>query len=149
MSLRAWFENGWLRPHQTSRQEITNLLAIAYRDIDDAGQQRISSDWRFGFAYNATLKLCTSLLYAEGYRPERHLAHYRTLQALSAIMGSVRNDDVAYLDACRMKRNTLEYDNAGIASSQDAEELLEFAVELRDDVIEWLKQNHKELIDQE
>jgi len=148
MSLQAWHDNGWLRPHQTSKQEITSLLGIVYRDLEDAGQSGISSDWQFGIAYNAALKLCTCLLYAEGFRPERNLAHYRTLQGLSEIMGSGRNDDTVYLDACRMKRNTLEYDNAGVTSIQDAEELLNFTIELRDDVIEWLKQNHTELIDE-
>lgn len=28
MTLKQWVENGWLRPHKTSRQEISNLLAI-------------------------------------------------------------------------------------------------------------------------
>jgi hypothetical protein len=38
------------------------------RDLDDT-QRDISSDWRFGIAYNAALKLCRILLCAEGYRP--------------------------------------------------------------------------------
>jgi hypothetical protein len=33
-------------------------------------------------AYNAALKLCTILLFASGWRPEKNLAHYRTLTAL-------------------------------------------------------------------
>jgi len=74
MSLKSWQANGWLRPHATSRQEIGNLLAIVERDLQDA-QGGISPDWRFGIAYNAALKLCTILLYAEGYRPERSLQH--------------------------------------------------------------------------
>ena len=76
MTLKQWASNGWLRPHRTSAEEIGNLLAIVKRDIHDAGQQGISADWRFGIAYNAALKLCTVLLYAEGYRPEKSLAHY-------------------------------------------------------------------------
>ena len=56
--------------------------------------------------YNAALKLCTILLYAEGYRPEKTLAHYRTLQALPLILGTERQDDADYLDTCRSKRNT-------------------------------------------
>jgi hypothetical protein len=43
----------------------------------------ISDDWKFGIAYNAALKLCTILLHDSGYRPEKNLAHYRTLQALA------------------------------------------------------------------
>jgi hypothetical protein len=82
MSLQQWASNGWLKPHKTSAEEAANLLAIVCRDLKDAGRQAISDDWRFGIAYNAALKLCTILLYAEGYRPDKNLAHYRTLQAL-------------------------------------------------------------------
>jgi hypothetical protein len=56
-------------------------MAIVDRDLKDARQKGLSADWRFGIAYNAALKLCTILLYAEGFRPEKTLAHYRTLQA--------------------------------------------------------------------
>jgi hypothetical protein len=82
MSLKQWQSNGWLKKHKTNRQQIVDLLEIADRDITDASTARLSADWQFGIAYNAALKLCTILLYAEGYRPERNLAHYRTLQAL-------------------------------------------------------------------
>jgi len=99
MSLESWAKNGWLRPHQTNRQQVTDLLAIVMRDLADA-HSSVSADWQFGIAYNAALKLCTILLYASGYRPEKNLAHYRTLQALPLILGSSRNDDADYLDAC-------------------------------------------------
>jgi len=69
MSLKQWADNGWLKPHKTSRREIGSLLAIARRDLADARADTISDDWRFGIAYNAALKLCTVLLRAEGYRP--------------------------------------------------------------------------------
>lgn len=49
------------------------MLAIVERDLVDA-EGEISADWRFGIAYNAALKLCTILLDASGYRPERALA---------------------------------------------------------------------------
>lgn len=85
MTLQQWASNGWLKPHKTSTEEIGNLLTIARRDMEDARKHAISDDWRFGIAYNAALKLCTILLYAEGYRPDKNLAHYRTLQALPII----------------------------------------------------------------
>jgi hypothetical protein len=89
MSLKQWADNGWLKSHQTSWKEIKNLLDIVDRDMLDAGRA-ISTDWRFGIAYNAALKLCTILLYAEGYRPSRELQHYRTLAALPEILGEAR-----------------------------------------------------------
>ncbi len=87
MTLKQWADNGWLTSHKSSAQEIGNLLAIVERDIKDASKRTISADWRFGIAYNAALKLCTILLYAEGYRAERNLQHYRTIQALPLILG--------------------------------------------------------------
>lgn len=145
MSLKQWLENGWLRPHQTSKREIGNLLQIVERDLKDA-EGGISEDWRFGIAYNAALKLCTLLLYAEGYRPEKTLQHYRSLQSLPLILGDGRKADAEYLDACRSKRNIAEYDYVGGVTEEDVKELIEFVRELRSSVLAWLKDNHPELI---
>lgn len=144
MSLRQWASNGWLRPHKTSPKEIQDLLAIVKRDLADA-EADISADWQFGIAYNAALKLCTILMYAAGYQPEKTLQHYRTLQALPLILGAERKSDSDYLDACRIKRNTVEYDYTGAATRRDAKELVEFTKALRKDVIAWLEREHIEL----
>ncbi|MGA2262660.1 MAG: hypothetical protein ABSH28_14645 [Acidobacteriota bacterium] len=146
MTLKDWEANGWLRPHKTSRQEISNLLAIVQRDLKDARAEGISDDWRFGIAYNAALKLCTILLYAEGYRTMQNLAHYRTLQALPLILGRDRKADTIYLETCRIKRNTIEYDYAGGTTDADADELVEFAEHLEKDVVEWLHSRHPGLM---
>ena len=63
MTLKQWADNGWLKAHKTSSEEIGNLLAIVDRDLKDAVEGGISADWRFGIAYNAALKLCTILLF--------------------------------------------------------------------------------------
>jgi hypothetical protein len=141
MSLNQLFDNGWLRRHQTSREEIANLLEIVDRDLMDA-EKGISDDWRFGIAYNAALKLCTILLYAEGYKPEKVLQHYRTIQALPLILAEDRKNDAQYLDTCRTKRNILEYNYAGGITKDDADELIEFVKELKKDIIGWLKIHH-------
>lgn len=132
----------------TSPQEIADLLAIVERDIADA-QGDISADWRFGIAYNAALRLCTILLYASGYRPERTLQHYRTIAALPMILGQDRREGADYLETCRIKRNTAEYDMAGVATSHDATELVTFVKQLRNGVLDWLKNAHPEVLDQE
>jgi uncharacterized protein (UPF0332 family) len=144
MSLEQWAKNGWLRPHKPSAREISDLLEIVDRDLKDA-QGNISADWKFGIAYNAALKLCTILLHCSGYRPEQKLGHYRTLTALPLILGPVRKDDADYLDACRAKRNTVEYDSVGEATDEDAKELIAFVKQLRKDVLDWLKKNHPDL----
>lgn len=146
MSLEDWHKAGWLRPHRTTRNQIADLIEIADRDLADARTDRLSPDWKFGIAYNAALKLCTILLYSRGFRPEKNLAHFRTLASLPEILGPERKGDAAYLDACRAKRNTAEYDAAGRISASEADELLSFASELREEVIAHLRKNHPDLI---
>jgi hypothetical protein len=146
MTLQKWAEFGWLRAHRSSRKEIEGLISIVDRDLSDAREQRISADWRFGIAYNAALKLCTILLHASGYRAGQALQHKRTIDAVPLVLGESRKDDAAYLDACRIKRNTVEYTTAGAATESDADELLAFATRLRQDVLGWLKASHPELL---
>jgi hypothetical protein len=65
---------------------------------------------------------------------------------LPLILGDKRKPDVDYLDACRIKRNTVEYDRVGGATGDDVSELVEFTKELRKEVVEWLRRNHPALL---
>ena len=47
MTLKQWSDNGWLRPHKTTPEEIENLFQIVDRDLKDACSE-LSADWRFG-----------------------------------------------------------------------------------------------------
>ena len=145
MSLQQWAANGWLKSHKTCTQEISDLFSIVDRDLLDA-ETGISPDWRFGIAYNAALKLCMILLYTSGYRAEHSLQHYRTIHSLPIILGSTREKDAEYLEACRKKRNIVEYDYVGGATEDDAKELITFVKELRENVIDWLRANHPQLL---
>ena len=146
MSLKEWEKNKWLRPHKTSVEEIANLLAIVARDMEDASSEEISVDWRFGIAYNAALKLCTILLYSEGYRAERANQHYWTIQTLPFILEENSKADADYLDACRKKRNIVEYDYVGGMTENDAEELIQFVKTFRERVMVRLKTHHPDLL---
>jgi hypothetical protein len=145
MSLREFASKGWLRPHKTSKQEIADLLTIVDRDLRDATAE-ISADWRFGIAYNAALKLCSILLHAEGYRAGQGSHHMRTIATLPLNLQKRTKADADYLDACRRKRNIVEYDRAGGATDSEADELIEFVQELRKDVLSWLRTNHPNLV---
>lgn len=146
MSLADWARNGWLRSHKPTKEEVTNLLEIVERDLKDSSAKGLSDDWKFGIAYNAALKLCTILLHSSGYRPEKNLAHYRTLQSLPLILGDRHKSNADYLDTCRKKRNETEYDFAGNVSEDEVQELLAFCQELKNEVAAWLKKNHKGLL---
>jgi hypothetical protein len=146
MSLKNWAANGWLKSHKSSPQEVRQLLLMVERDLCDSQKENVSADWRFGIAYNAALKLCTILLYAEGFRPEKNLAHYRTLVSLPLILGPQKEDDAAYLDVCRTKRNIVEYDYINGVTVDDAEELIGFVQVLQIEVLGFLKINHAEYL---
>lgn len=65
---------------------------------------------------------------------------------MPVILGQERQDDAAYLDACRNKRNTVEYDYVGAASEADAAELTSFVRQFRADVVDWLGKKHPGLL---
>jgi len=145
MSLKQWADNGWLKPHKTSREEIANLSAIVDRDLADAINETISPDSRFGIAYNAALKLCTILLFTSGYRADKARHHYLTIQAMPFILGNDRKPDAQYLDTCRNKRNIAEYQYVGNVTERDVEELTGFVKELKGTVRDWLKKTRPDL----
>ncbi len=54
--------------------------------------------------------------------------------------------DAAYLETCRAKRNIVEYDYVGGATSANADELIESVESLKKNVLEWLHSCHPDLM---
>lgn len=146
MSLKDWLDNGWLKPHQTDRQEITNLLGIVERDLADAMLEGLSVDWKFGIAYNAALKLCTIMLFTQGYRPENALAHYRTIMALKEIDKVDWEEYAIYLNSCRILRNTMEYDKSNVITVDEAIKIIDFSRRFHVEVKTYLLQYYPHLL---
>jgi len=65
---------------------------------------------------------------------------------LPLILGKGRKADADYLNACRSKRNIVEYDYVGAVTEDDVCELIQFVKELKTSVLNRLKENHPELI---
>jgi hypothetical protein len=145
MNLPSWLENRWLAEHETSRNEVADLLALVDRDLADSALQQLSPDWRMGIAYNAALQLATLALAASGYRPGRDRAHERTIQSLRYTV-ALDQATVDVLDTVRRKRNASSYDRAGLTSATEAAEVHDLAVALRARVLVWLRQEHPELV---
>ena len=144
MSLNDWAKNGWLKAQTPARDQIAKILGVVDRDLEDS-KRNLSPDGQFNIAYNAALQLCAIALLAEGWRPEKLQAHYRTIASLPLTLGERWREGADYLDACRSKRNGLEYDAAGRVSAAEARELREFATELRAAVVDWLGERHAPL----
>ncbi len=144
MTLQNWLLNGWLTPHKTSPEEISNLLSLVSRDLSDCQLPGLSPDWRLNIAYNAALQAATVALTASGYRAARETHHFRIIQSLALTIGSPAIL-VAQFDQFRKKRNLGGYERAGVASDQEAREMFYLAKKIRTDVEAWLHQNHPEL----
>jgi hypothetical protein len=145
MSLGDWLRNGWLVEHETSPQEIIDLLRIADRDLRECQTVGLSPDWRLAMAYNSALGSATAALSAAGYRATRDGHHYRIIQSLAYTIGAGAELTVR-LDAFRKKRNISDYERSGAVSAQEADEMFVFARMLRKSVGEWLEKSHPKLL---
>jgi len=146
MSLQNWLSNGWLVAHQTSPQEISDLLAVAERDLKDSQTPGLSPDWRLNISYNAALQAANAALAACGYRASREAHHYRIIQSLIYTIGAAP-EIVTQLDRFRKKRNIGAYDRAGAVSDQEASEMLHFTQNILQEIKEWLRKNHPEFLE--
>ena len=147
MDLEHWLADGSIKTHDPSRAEIHNLLAVADRDLRDANIKGLSVDRRFATAYSAALQLATIVLRASGYRASAGTGghHWRTISLLPSLMGAGQKSRKLYLDSCRRARNEADYDRIGVVSQSELLELLEDALEFRNDVLVWLFEEHPEL----
>ena len=147
MTLRSWLLNDWLMSHTTSPNEVADLFALIERDLVDCQVAGLSADWRLNIAYNAALQGATIALAASGYRVSRESHHYRIIQSLAHTINAPVGM-IAQFDQFRKKRNIGGYERAGIASDQEAKEMFHLAKKIRDDVAEWLRTTHPELMEE-
>lgn len=132
--------------HTTSPEEIADLLAIVQRDLEDSVREGLSPDWQLNIAYNAALRAAQAALAASGYRVSRAAsAHRRTIDSLRITVG-LEPELVRHLDVFRRRRNITEYDRAGMTSADEAAEMHELAIEVRDRVVAWLREQHSGLV---
>jgi len=146
MNFNKWLAEERLRTHRTSKEEIQGLLEIAKRDLNDASVQDLSTDRRFLIAYEGALTLATIPLYCAGYETYGRGHHWLTFRILPDVMGEKYSDLADYFDQCRTKRNVGTYDRGGQISESEVDELLAEVKSFYEDVIDWLKRNHTNLI---
>lgn len=145
MSLQDWVQNSWLVQHETSANEIYNLLALADRDLAACQVKGLPADWRFAIAYNAGLQAATAALAAAGYRATRESHHFRIIQSLE-FTTAPGTRFIATFDGFRKKRNVSSYDAAGTVSDMEADEMLQVATNIRKDVADWIRAKRPELL---
>lgn len=133
------------KKHQTSRSEINGLRAIVERDLQDASVQTLSPDRRFATAYNAALQLATIIVACAGYRVTGTGHPQTTFEGLEIVMGEPVAAYAAYFDACRRKRNQVDYTLAFVATETEVRQLLHQTRAFRQVVEDWLAANHPEM----
>jgi hypothetical protein len=134
-----------VKAEPTSKAELDNLRSIVRRSLKDAATPGLSADARFVFAYDAARTLSLIVVRSEGYRPRSLGGHFNTFLALPAAEPAFAQL-AAYFDACRIKRNTSEYDFAGGVSDTDAEHLLKAVRQFKTDVEIWMGTRHPEFV---
>lgn len=145
MTLETWLGHGWLKRHETSPQEIADLLAVVDRALENAAVEGLTPDARIGLAYPAALAVGAAGLAAVGYRAGKDRHHERVLDSLLHTLGvdSVR---VGKLHRFRRMRNEMTYERVGTVSETEARAFLALVAELRESVVAWLRQTHPELL---
>jgi hypothetical protein len=143
--LKSWAESGWLKPHRTSAAETAALLAAIDDDLANAGKD-LSPAWQFNIAYSAALGACTVLLAAAGYRAARDNKHYRTIAALPLILGPDTRELADFLDHARKMRHDVTYEGVRATSEEEARELIDTVITLRETLLKWLRKNRPELL---
>ncbi len=131
------------KTQRTSKQEIDGLRAVVGRDLKDASLVGFSEDRRFATAYNAVLQLATMAIACAGYRVSAKQGHHEnTFLALELAMGNPAIKFAKYFNACRKKRNLVDYNLANVVSETELEELLEKAAEFKLLVEDWIFSNY-------
>jgi hypothetical protein len=145
MSFSLWLEKGWLKEHKPTPREISDFLAVADRSLNDCQVAGLSSDGKLDIAHNAALQSSAAALAASGYRASREAYHYYIIQSLSFTL-QLDKSVIHRLDKLRRKRNISDYERTGLVSEQEAQEMVELAIQLRQQVQVWIRNNHPELM---
>ncbi len=116
------------------------------RDLADASIPALSEDRRFATAYNAALQTAKMAIACAGYRIASVPDHHRlTFEGAKLALGKPAGQLADYFDACRRKRNEIDYTGATISTTTEADELLLHAKSFLNLVEGWIESKHATL----
>ncbi len=140
-------KGGEVKSHHTSKQELDKIRALIARDlVGNAALAGLSADRKFATAYNAALQAGKIAVACSGYRVSAKSGHHAvTFEAARLAIGKQTSSLADYFDACRRKRNVIDYDNSSVATQTEADELLLKAAEFHTLVEAWVIFNHPAL----
>ena len=146
MSWKKLLQDNKVHRHTTSPQELNEIRRLVARDLTDAAIPALSEDRRFATAYNATLQTAKMAIACAGYRVASVPGHHRlTFEGAKLALGKPAERLADYFDACRRKRNEIDYTGATIATTTEADELLVHAKAFLKLVEGWISSAHPAL----
>lgn len=146
MSWTKLLQDGKVHRHVTSKNELTEIRRLVARDIADASLSGLSEDRRFATAYNAALQTAKMAIACAGYRVASVPGHHRiTFECAKLTLGKPSAQLADYFDACRRKRNEIDYTGASIATVTEAAELLLHAKAFLKVAETWIAVKHATL----
>jgi len=143
MSWKTLLQTDKVHRHTTSLQEISELRRVVARDLADSAIPALSEDRRFATAYNAALQTAKMAVACAGYRIASVPGHHcLTFEGAKLAVGKSAVQLADYFDACRRKRNEIDYTGATNATATEAEELLVHAKTFLELVERWIEMTH-------
>ena len=143
MSWKKLQSEGRVHVHKASKREVDDLRAVILRDLEDAEIQELSDDRRFATAYNAALQTAKMSIVCTGYRLAGTQGHHQlTFEAARLALAPSATQTLDFFEACRRKRNVIDYDHASVATHTEAEEIVREAESFLELVERWILANH-------
>ena len=146
--MRDWNEllRDRLKPEEPSKQQISDLLAAARRDSQDAAVTALTLDGRFKHAYDSGRILCDIVVQSEGWRSVGPGHHETVISSLPHLLGPEATPLAEHLDQARQTRANLVYSGrVGIVSAAELQDLVDTVAKLESTVLAWLKEKHPDL----
>jgi len=131
MSLDYWDEQGWIERVELKNSEIRNLLGIARRNIKEAEHKSHNADWKFNIYYAGIINIADCALKLAGYRAKAVASHYYLIQSLEYTL-DLDTDSIMFIEVFRKKRNIATYEQGGVVSNDDVQEIGKLALDLLD-----------------
>jgi uncharacterized protein (UPF0332 family) len=139
MPLENWLKIGKIVKHETSKEEIAAIFSVVNRCLKDASLHGLSSDQQYILSYQAAFETALALLCKNGYKPIKTGHHYTVWQCLKEILSKEQHETILLFEAAAKKRSKLNYDIAGLASKQEANEMYQEAIKFIEVIKEKIK----------
>jgi SAV_6107-like HEPN len=146
MSWKKLLQGNTVHLHTTSRKELAEIRRLVARDLADAALAGLSEDRRFATAYNAALQTAKMAIACAGYRVGSVPGHHRlSFEGAKLALGKPAAHLADYFDACRRKRNEIDYTGATVATATEADELMLHANAFLNLVENWIASKYPAL----